>query len=118
MKKNKPYRCEACGYIYDPARGEPKNGIPPGTAFEDLPKTYVCPVCGKAEIGKTMFTPLEEPSGRYLCIACGYMYDPKRGEPKNGIQPGTSFEDLPETYICPICGVYAKIGKNEFIPMD
>ncbi|MDD1707242.1 MAG: rubredoxin, partial [Methanoregulaceae archaeon] len=39
----KPYICEACGYIYDPARGEPKNGIPPGTAFEDLPNTYTCP---------------------------------------------------------------------------
>ena len=64
MKKNRPYRCEACGYIYDPARGEPKQGIPPGTAFEDLPKTYTCPVCGKARIGKTAFTPLESTHGQ------------------------------------------------------
>jgi len=118
MKKMKPYRCEACGYIYDPVRGEPKNGIPPGTAFEDLPKDYTCPVCGKAKIGKTAFTAMEAPTGRYRCIACGYMYDPERGEPKNGIKPGTAFEDLPESYICPVCGVYAKIGKSAFVPTE
>jgi len=117
-KKMKPYRCEACGYIYDPARGEPKNGIPPGTAFEDLPKTYTCPVCGKAKIGKTAFNPLDEPSGRYRCIACGYVYDPERGEPKNGIKPDTAFEDLPDSYVCPVCGVYAKIGKSAFVPTE
>ena len=118
MKKNKPYRCEACGYIYDPARGEPKNGIPPGTAFEDLPKTYTCPVCGNAKIGKTAFNPMEAPSGMYRCIACGYVYDPDRGEPKNGIKPDTAFEDLPDSYVCPVCGVYAKIGKSDFVPTE
>lgn len=40
------YRCVVCGYIYDPETGEPDNGIPSGTRFEDLPETYVCPVCG------------------------------------------------------------------------
>ena len=39
------YRCKLCGYIYSPMRGEPHNGIPEGTPFEDLPDTYVCPVC-------------------------------------------------------------------------
>jgi rubredoxin len=38
--------CEACGVIYDPAEGDPDGGIPPGTAFEDIPNTWVCPVCG------------------------------------------------------------------------
>ncbi|NLV27072.1 MAG: rubredoxin [Methanomicrobiales archaeon] len=117
-KKMKPYKCEICGYIYDPVRGEPKNGIPPGTAFEDLPDTYICPVCGKAKITKKEFVAMEAPSGRYRCIACGYLYDPERGEPKNGIKPGTSFEDLPDTYICPICGVYAKVGKNAFVATE
>ena len=40
------YECTACGYIYDPNTGDPDNGIPPGTAFEDLPEDWVCPQCG------------------------------------------------------------------------
>lgn len=118
MKDMTAYKCDPCGYIYDPLRGEPKNGIPPGTAFEDLPDDYICPVCGaygKAKIGKKEFVAMLSPSGRYRCIACGYLYDPKRGEPKNGIPPGTAFKDLPDDYICPICGVYAKVGKSAFM---
>ena len=38
--------CESCGYIYDPEEGDPDGGIPPGTAFEDIPDTWFCPVCG------------------------------------------------------------------------
>jgi rubredoxin len=40
------YVCSVCGYEYDPEVGDPDNGIPPGTAFEDLPEDWVCPVCG------------------------------------------------------------------------
>jgi flavin reductase (DIM6/NTAB) family NADH-FMN oxidoreductase RutF/rubredoxin len=40
------YRCEVCNYIYDPAIGDPDGGIPPGTPFEKLPDSWVCPVCG------------------------------------------------------------------------
>ena len=40
------YRCELCGYIYDPAEGDPDGGIAPGVAFDDLPDDWVCPVCG------------------------------------------------------------------------
>jgi flavin reductase (DIM6/NTAB) family NADH-FMN oxidoreductase RutF len=40
------YYCTACGYVYDPEIGDPENGFPPGTRFEDLPDTWVCPVCG------------------------------------------------------------------------
>lgn len=42
----KKYRCLMCGYIYDPAKGDPENDIAPGTAFEDLPDGWVCPECG------------------------------------------------------------------------
>jgi len=49
------YRCTACGYIYDPRVGDPDNGINPGTAFEDLPDSWVCPECG---VGKDMFESL------------------------------------------------------------
>ncbi len=40
------FRCAVCGYEYDPAKGDPERGIPPGTAFEDLPDDWTCPVCG------------------------------------------------------------------------
>lgn len=40
------YRCTICGYIYDPALGDSTQGINPGTAFEDLPDSWTCPVCG------------------------------------------------------------------------
>lgn len=42
----KKYRCMPCGWIYDPAKGDPENGIAPGTAFEDLPEDWACPLCG------------------------------------------------------------------------
>ncbi|MEA5114917.1 MAG: rubredoxin [Geobacteraceae bacterium] len=40
------YRCTICDYIYDPSAGDPPNGVSPGTAFENLPDNWVCPVCG------------------------------------------------------------------------
>lgn len=46
------YRCTVCGYIYDPAIGDSGQGINPGTVFEDLPDTWVCPECG---VGKELF---------------------------------------------------------------
>ena len=42
----KKYTCSVCGYVYDPDDGDPENGVAPGTAFEDLPPDWVCPVCG------------------------------------------------------------------------
>ena len=50
----KKYRCTVCDYIYDPAVGDPDSGIAPGTAFEDLPDDWSCPLCG---VGKDMFEP-------------------------------------------------------------
>ncbi len=44
-KKMKKYRCIPCGYIYDPAVGDPDGGIEPGTAFEDIPDDWQCPIC-------------------------------------------------------------------------
>lgn len=40
------YVCSVCGYIYDPAKGDPEHGQPPSTAFDKLPDDWVCPVCG------------------------------------------------------------------------
>ncbi len=53
----KKYRCVVCGYIYDPAEGDPDSGIAPGTPFEQIPDDWVCPVCG---VTKEDFEPLEE----------------------------------------------------------
>jgi len=51
------YRCLLCSYIYDPAAGDPDNGVAPGTPFEDIPDTWVCPECGA---GKDQFEPVED----------------------------------------------------------
>lgn len=48
------HRCIPCDYIYDPVLGDPDNGIAPGTAFDDLPDDWVCPVC---YVGKDEFVP-------------------------------------------------------------
>jgi flavin reductase (DIM6/NTAB) family NADH-FMN oxidoreductase RutF/rubredoxin len=45
-KKMQKYKCEVCGYIYDPTKGDADNSVPIGTSFEDLPKDWVCPICG------------------------------------------------------------------------
>ena len=48
------YVCKICGYIYDPAEGDPDNGVAPGTAFADLPEDWVCPLCA---VDKDEFEP-------------------------------------------------------------
>lgn len=50
------WECSVCGWIYDPAQGEPGQGVKPGTAFEDVPADFVCPECG---VGKDMFEELK-----------------------------------------------------------
>ena len=48
----KKFVCSVCGYVYDPAQGDPDNGVAAGTAFADVPEGWVCPLCG---VGKDMF---------------------------------------------------------------
>jgi rubredoxin len=40
----------------------------------------------------------------YKCSVCGYVYDPNSGDPDNGIEPGTSFDELSDDWVCPVCG--------------
>jgi rubredoxin len=47
---------------------------------------------------------------KYVCTACGYIYDPEKGDPDSGIMPGTAFDDIAEDWVCPLCGV----GKDMF----
>lgn len=51
------YVCDVCGYVYDPAVGDPDNGIEPGTAFEDIPDDWACPLC---DVNKDMFSEADE----------------------------------------------------------
>ncbi len=78
-----------------------KGGKSPKTA-----PTYAGPA---TEAGK----PRKEEGGKmesYRCIVCGYVYDPAVGDEAGGIAPGTAFEDLPDSWVCPICGA----PKSEF----
>jgi len=47
---------------------------------------------------------------KYECGVCGYVYDPEKGDPVGGIEPGTPFENIPDDWVCPVCGA----GKEEF----
>ena len=51
---------------------------------------------------------------KYMCIVCGFVYDPVEGDPDSGIEPGTAFEDIPDDWECPVCGV----TKEDFEPLD
>jgi rubredoxin len=51
---------------------------------------------------------------KWTCSVCGYEYDPEIGDPDNGVQPGTPFEDVPDDWVCPVCGA----GKDLFEPTE
>ena len=51
---------------------------------------------------------------KHVCDACGYVYDPTNGEDTQGIKPGTSFESIPDDWVCPLCG----LGKGQFYRVD
>jgi flavin reductase (DIM6/NTAB) family NADH-FMN oxidoreductase RutF/rubredoxin len=70
--------------------------------------TYIAP----AGIEAAGNAPL--PSGQYVCVVCGHVYDPAVGDPATGIPAGTRFEDLPSNWVCPVCGV----AKSDFIPQS
>ena len=106
-KKKSGYICKICGYVYE---GEP------------LPDDFICPICkhGAADFEKLSDTQeenqkenqekTEEKAMKYACGVCGWVYDEAKGDPDNGIAPGTKFADLPESFACPLCGV----GKDQF----
>lgn len=118
----KKYICAVCGWEYDPAAGDPDSGIAPGTAFEDIPEDWACPVCGASkadfEASGEDSTPAESSAEKdmsmYQCQIgnCGYIYRPEKGDRKGKIKAGTSFEDLPEDWHCPVCGASKKMFKK------
>lgn len=115
----KKYTCKSCWYTYDPAIGDPASGIAPGTAFEDLPEDWLCPICNRNKEGfkpeedvkEEGAAPLDTDFDRYQCKACWYIYDPRFGDPTFGVEPGTPFAELPENWFCPVC----KMSSDSFI---
>jgi flavin reductase (DIM6/NTAB) family NADH-FMN oxidoreductase RutF/rubredoxin len=81
---------------------ETKKGKSPPNA-----PTYQAPPAGEVPARST-------PMKSYTCQVCGYVYDPAAGDPANGVAPGTAFEDVPEDWVCPVCGA----GKDQFAPTD
>ena len=79
----KKYVCKICGYEYDPEKGDPSQGIYPGTPFDELPASWKCPKCKNAYIMNVAYF-------------------------------RTAFEDIPEDWACPLCGV----GKDDFEPVE
>jgi rubredoxin len=53
---------------------------------------------------------MEDESMKYVCTVCGYIYDEADGDPDNGVAPGTKWEDVPEDWVCPLCGA----SKDDF----
>ena len=90
------YVCRICGYVYE---------------GEELPADFICPLCkhGAADFEK-ITVKTEEKLMRCVCEICGWGYDVAAGDSENGIAPGTKLSDLPEDFVCPVCGV----GKEHF----
>ena len=74
------HECRACGYVYNPKKGDPKNAIAPGTAFTDVTPTWVCPVCGAR---KSMFQNLGQMEG-----VSGFKANQRYGVGVNGMTEG------------------------------
>lgn len=64
-----------------------------------------------AAVGEYQFS---IPMKKYRCKPCGWVYDPAVGDPESGVAAGTSFEDIPDDWACPLCGA----DKSDFEPID
>ncbi|WP_066966233.1 FAD-dependent oxidoreductase [Microbulbifer sp. Q7] len=133
------WECQICGWIYDEAKGSPDDGIPPGTRWEDIPDDWACPECGATKDEFVMLAVVPDKTAKaaqpqgaaaagstpapaqatsaqttgnriWECMVCGWIYDEARGAPEEGIAPGTRWEDIPDDWTCPECGV----GKEDF----
>jgi rubredoxin len=54
--------------------------------------------------------PIPPDMEQWKCTICGYIYSPEDGDPEEGVMPGTAFESIPDSWLCPVCGV----GKEDF----
>jgi rubredoxin/molybdopterin converting factor small subunit len=104
------YQCR-CQYVYDPAKGDPTQGIPPGTPFADVPETWVCPLCGlaKSYFLRMVGTPTSEQGRPFIKVkvkcfttmvkadVCDY-----RGSTEHQVVEGATVHDLVEKLSLPI----------------
>lgn len=65
-----------------------------------------------ASLARQKSTERRQEMKKYVCSVCGYVYDPDKGDPDNGVDPGTLFEELPDDWVCPVCGA----SKDQFEP--
>ncbi|MFO8018956.1 MAG: acyl-CoA dehydrogenase family protein [Promethearchaeia archaeon] len=90
------------------ARKQYEHGMP---NLFDLPQRDVERELGEVEKemeGKQIEKTSEELGGKWKCSICGYVYDPMKGDPDGGIEPGTSFKEIPDDWVCPVCGAAKK----------
>jgi len=87
---------------------EVKNGVAPKNAPTYVDKSKLS--APKQESNSEEVDPLTQ---KWECTVCGHIYDPVEGDPDDGIAPGTPFEDIPDDWVCPTCGV----SKEDFEPM-
>ncbi|WP_448212040.1 FAD-dependent oxidoreductase [Colwellia sp. MEBiC06753] len=130
MQKFKVWECQVCAWIYDEVKGCPEEGIAPGTRWEDIPSDWLCPECGvgKEDFDMVAISESEAESvdqvvssaaaedesfieySIWECQVCAWVYDESKGWPEDGIAPGTKWQDVPNDWLCPECGV----GKADF----
>ena len=134
------WECLVCGWQYDESKGLPEEGIAAGTRWDDVPKDWLCPDCGvgKADFEMVAVAPVaaapvvpavaaapvapvaaaapaaasvaNPPYQIWECLVCGWQYDESKGLPEEGIAAGTRWDDIPDDWLCPDCGV----GKADF----
>ncbi|OGO16648.1 MAG: Rubredoxin-type Fe(Cys)4 protein [Chloroflexi bacterium RBG_16_48_7] len=85
-----------------------KEGEPMTYAYYQRVKRGTTPKTAPSYIAKEEVKPK---TMKYECSVCGYIYDPDMGDPDGNIKPGTAFEDIPDSWVCPICGA----SKDKFV---
>jgi len=85
-----------------------KEGEPMTYAYYHQVKRGTTPKAAPSYVEEKKVEAIKAP--KYKCTVCGYVYDPELGDPDGGIKPGTPFEEIPDDWVCPVCGA----SKNQF----
>ena len=107
------WRCPICGgtkKCFRPLMGEGSTKADCELPVETSPEKLTA----AASTAKVIDQKETDPMQKYVCEICGYVYDPEVGDPDSDIPAGTSFDDLPDDWACPICGA----TKESFVPED
>ena len=86
---------------------------PQPRSVESRPRPTPVRPRGRRSVGtvRAMSDPLTQ---KWICEPCGMIYDPEEGDPDGGVDPGTPFADIPDNWVCPVCGA----RKRDFVPLD